>query len=714
MNNFFDYQEDARRATRYLFALFTCAVAATICTFYAICIAALNHHFLGLIPLWQPYLLLAVCAIVVPIVSLASVQKMRSLHKQGGRIVPESMGGVRAELETNDPNVRQLLNVVEEMAIAAGVAVPTIYILPYEGINALVAGFNPNEAALAVSEGATKKLSRSGLQGLIAHQFSHIVNGDMALNLKMLGLLHGLLVVHLTGQQLIISTNRKKRTSLNISALLNQDVSLISKRSKAKRHRSRYSRETVTSPIQLGIAVKVYRNTAFIVGALAPLSMLVGTCLMIFGAGRTLQIGEFLLFGGMFLLGFVLVGLPILGVVTLCGAFAAYVAGSVGLLFAQSVKIAIVKQRKFLADAAAVQFTRDPAAVVNALHSVSTPGASLVSSPVASTASHLFFSSVSGEDTHLLSVHPSITHRITRIRALIKSPQAIHPAQPHRKANTVPAASLAQHPPANRTEDTHIGTITALHLATAQSLIETLPSYLLTVARSQVGAVAIVYALLLSHDKHTRAKQTQIIFDSSETVAELLTNIEPVVASLNVRLRLPLLELCIPSLKTLKPTVAAQLFKRVKALVSADHKLSLSEYALQTVLQYRLAPHFHQEPPQKTYSGFSDVWNECLIVISAIAYSGHSQPERVKSAFRAGLAKLPASRQSICDEPRPCALPDIGRALVKLRQLTPSLKSTLAQACVQTALLDSKINDKEAEILRAILIPLGCPVPPFV
>jgi Zn-dependent protease with chaperone function len=98
----------------------------------------------------------------------------------GGSAVAESMGGRLVDSNTADPDERKLLNVVEEMAIASGVPMPQVYVQHWEdGINAFAAGHSTSDAAIAVTRGCIKILSRDELQGVIGHEFSHILNGDM-------------------------------------------------------------------------------------------------------------------------------------------------------------------------------------------------------------------------------------------------------------------------------------------------------------------------------------------------------------------------------------------------------------------------------------------------------------------------------------------------------------------------------------------------------
>src|SRR5262249_53748844 len=141
------------------------------------------------------------------LISGGSLYKIASLSG-GGRTVAELMGGRLLHPQTSDPDERRILNVVEEMAIAAGTPVPPVYLLENEdGINAFAAGHSPSDAVVGVTRGCVRTLSRDELQGVVAHEFSHILNGDMRLNLRLMGVLFGILLIGLTGYILLRSTS---------------------------------------------------------------------------------------------------------------------------------------------------------------------------------------------------------------------------------------------------------------------------------------------------------------------------------------------------------------------------------------------------------------------------------------------------------------------------------------------------------------------------
>jgi len=653
MKNFFEHQDQAKRTTSYLVFLFGCAIASTILAMYLACMLIAVHQ--GMVQsLWQLEWLIVIAVCVCLTIAFGSARKMSAL-RGGGSVVAQSLGGQLVSQDTSDAQARELLNVVEEMAIASGVAVPDVYLLPEASINAFAAGLTPNSAVIGVTQGCMNVLNRDELQGVIGHEFSHIVNGDMAINLKLMGLIHGLLLIHLIGRELLFGRTRHVSSSRG-------------------------------------------KNNGAVIGF----------------------------------------------------ACSAMIVGGIGWLFGQLIKSAVSRQREFLADASAVQFTRNPNGITDALRRIAQQSSHpKMSSSEAESASHLFFNNISplGAFANAFSTHPPLAERIRRLGGGSANLEpAAQPRTSHIQSSAsrqttgqstagqlgasgfaASSSSFANAGPANRSVNpgraevapaevvSTIGTVTPDHLDQAHSILSHLPAGLLESVRSQPGAVAVIYGLLLDTDVGVRSRQKQTITNSSQTVHDLLCNIEPLFAQVPVQSRLPLLELCIPTLKTLKPNVAAQIFNCVKALVQADGKLSLSEYALQTVLQYRLAPHFRPEPSPAGVTPLADIGPDSFVILSVLAKAGHSDPSQADYAFRNGISQLPkAAKQSTPSALPAYSLHDVSRSLTRLRTTTPKTKQAIAEACAHTVLTDSHTTDKEAELLRAILISLGCPTPPFL
>jgi Zn-dependent protease with chaperone function len=210
--DFFQQQDRARKKTKLLVFYFAIAVAALIVAVYFASLVIFSgvqsqqHHHFGDQPqfeLWNPQLFLGVALGVLAVVLIGSTYKTLALA-QGGSVVSEMMGGRPIAPNSNDPDERKLLNVVEEMAIASGVPVPQVYVMDEEdGINAFAAGHKPGDATITVTRGCMKILSRDELQGVIGHEFSHILNGDMRMNLRLMGIIFGILCLAILGRILL-------------------------------------------------------------------------------------------------------------------------------------------------------------------------------------------------------------------------------------------------------------------------------------------------------------------------------------------------------------------------------------------------------------------------------------------------------------------------------------------------------------------------------
>jgi Zn-dependent protease with chaperone function len=209
--DFFERQEKARKKTKLLVFYFVIAVAALIVAVYFASLviftgAQSHYHRFGEQPqfaLWNPQLFLGVAVGVLAVVFIGSSYKTMALSA-GGSAVSEMMGARLVNPNATDPDERKLLNVVEEMAIASGVPAPQVYVMDEEdGINAFAAGHKPGDATITVTRGCMKILSRDELQGVIGHEFSHILNGDMRLNLRLMGIIFGILCLAIIGRVLL-------------------------------------------------------------------------------------------------------------------------------------------------------------------------------------------------------------------------------------------------------------------------------------------------------------------------------------------------------------------------------------------------------------------------------------------------------------------------------------------------------------------------------
>ncbi len=662
--NFFEHQDQARRNTMQLLLLFALALCSMIVIIYlAVMFTVMASHTTGsLIPLWDLGTFLLVASAVLATVGMGSLWKIQAL-KAGGATVALNLGGQLVTVETQNLNEQRLLNVVEEMAIASGISVPQVYVLQDEsGINAFAAGFSPNQAVVAVTRGCLDNLTRDELQGVIAHEFSHILNGDMRLNIRLIGVLNGILVLYIIGRVLVRSSGGS-RSSKNQGA-------------------------------------------------------------------------------------FVLLGIVLI------------VVGLIGVFFGRLIKAAVSRQREFLADASAVQFTRDPSGISSALAKINQLSkGSRVLSPAAEEASHMFFSNALANGLFSFdwfATHPPLSTRIQRL-GLAGQYQAVAAAQSsgietvanqvgslqHEAAvmglagtGTPPVAAVATSAnSATGSEATsesatitasadqvvnQVGTASPEHLAYVQQTMAKMPEELRDALRHPHSAIAIVYGLLLDPD-HEEIRQKQLALleqNEPDDIVSAVRQFQSLILNLNPRLRLPLLDLTVPAIRTISAKQCGRVFNMVKMLVRADGRLSLSEYVLQIVLQRRLMPYFKPEQTnrgQVEYTKVEQIWSDCVTVLTGLARVGHSKTEDAAYALRSGLFRLPnATHQELPQTPPECGIYDIGNSLNKLEKAAPKLKQAIVDACAHTVMVDNDVTIQEAELLRAIVIALDCPLPPFL
>jgi Zn-dependent protease with chaperone function len=566
---------------------------------------------------FHPQILFWVTLITSSVVGMASLYKINQL-KGGGAVIAQELGGELLLPENADAQGQQLLNVVEEMAIAAGIPVPSVYLLNHEDqINAFAAGFDPKDAVLGVTRGSLEQLTRDELQGVIGHEFSHILNGDMRLNIKLMGVLHGILFVYLAGRVLLYTNNSRN------------------------------------NPVW----------------------------------------------------GF---GLALMGI------------GSMGLLGGRLIQSAVSRQREFLADASAVQFTRNPNGIAGALEKLAGIGSRL-ESPHAQAASHMFFGNAMGFawTGDLLATHPPLFKRIEKIRGVKVSNEG---ASQLLTSSTIRSGMMGFSGSSNTLAPDRVvqqvGTVTPEHYAHAQGLLAQLPESLRAALREPIGAIATIYGLFLeTEDPTLRDRQMQHLSQllPEAQLAQILAH-DTEIQFLDPRLRLPLVDLAVPTLRQCTPERLHSLLEQVEDLVNADGKWTIGEFALFLVLQRRLDASLfpHRETPIQ-FQTLEQVWPDCLVVLSALANAGAAKPEAIAYAFRCGAFKLPgATPQTVPEVPPTWTLTTLPEHLERLRQAAPKLKQVVINACAHTVLLDNEVTVEEAELLRAITITLDCPIPPFL
>ena len=646
--DFFERQDAARRTTTRLVMLFAVSMIAIIASIDLLVALVLAYADIesdaGLLQLARqraidPTVLACATGGTVLVVALGGAYKILDLWG-GGPVVAEHLGGRRLNSDTTVPTERQLLNVVEEMAIASGTPTPPVYLLDDEyGINAFAAGYGLDDAVIGVTRGTADRLSRDELQGVVAHEFSHILNGDMRLNLRLIALVHGIMVVALIGQFMF-----------RVVA-----YSGISRRGR---------REDTPLPL---IAM----------GALG------------LGAG--------------------LVAI-----------------GFLGMLFGSMIKAAVSRQREFLADASAVQFTRNPLGIAGALKKIGgLARGALVKSPNAPEVSHLFFGQATSGLISMFATHPPLSERIARLDPawdgkFVESqlpPDSEQLPAPASLVSAAAASGLASPDPGPslRLAVADIGRPSPMHLLYASQLVNQIPDPLMLAAHDTYSARALVYAMLI--DRHVSYRERQLDHLSRYADAGVLEETERLilpVARLDAVARLPLVEMAMPALGALTPRQYDVFRQNIGVLIAADDHLGLFEWSVQRIVTKHLdAQQGRAAPPRVRYRTLAPVGRQCALVLSMLAWVGHSSEMAAMRAFSAGwdLLGLPPAQLLSLEQ---CDFASLDNALCDLDGLAPMATRTLLQASAACIESDATVSVNESELLRAVAAALSSPMPPFV
>jgi Zn-dependent protease with chaperone function len=571
--NFFESQDRARKNTFQLVFLFALAVVTLIIMTNLLVmvvfgfISSQQMHSGGALLQkmdWQKFAL--VSAAVVTVVIGGSLYKIMALSA-GGRTVADGLGGQLIPQNTADLKQRRLLNVVEEMAIASGIPAPPVYILAGEpGINAFAAGFTPRDAVIGVTQGLIDHLSREQMQGVIAHEFSHIFNGDMRLNIRLMGVLNGILIIGLAGYFIMRSTafsGRGRRDSK--------------------------------------------------------------------GGGQILALG---------------IGLMVIG-------FA-------GTFFGGLIKAAVSRQREYLADASAVQFTRNPDGIAGALKRIGgLEQGSIVENPGAPEISHAFFAQgVSGFMQGLSATHPPLEKRILAIDPhwdgefeVVDKIDPLRDEKDDGKKQTLSREELAQKAATVAVGATmatvanaidQIGNPKQETIDHARTLIAGLPEVITEAVREPFGARAVMYSFALDPGREVRDKQLMHLQAHADPDVFVLTQkLIPDMNGLDIKYRSPLIDMAIPALKQISIGQYQAFKKNLTALIEMDSRIDLLEWSLQKILFTHLDGHFFKPaPPKVRYSNVRDLRQEVRLILSVMAYAGQQEQQDVEAAFSAAAQAL--------------------------------------------------------------------------
>ena len=658
--NFFENQDAARRNTRIMVALYLLAVVDVVLAVDLLLgVAYLRVSDLGLRPGTGLFaMFFAVLGSVYAWGAIATTGLIFSVSvvriwklAEGGTMVAAMIGARAVSPSTRDPLEKRLLNVVEEMAIASGVRVPKVYVMDEEkGINAFAAGYNVSNAVVAVTRGTLETLSRDELQGVIGHEFSHILNGDMWLNINMIGVLSGIVFIGGIGSFLM----------------------RVSRRSDGKSA------------------------------------------------------------GGGFALGLAL-----------------FLIGYIGVFFARMIKAAVSRQREFLADAASVQFTRNPDGIAGALDQIRASGrGALIDNRHAEDMSHMFFGQgitvwISG----LFATHPPIEDRIARVRP------GFQPSRYRaRRAAVAPSAEIGTQfgPVSALAGDSHggpdpgsgnassgqrvddsgvawgrsaddgakmVGTLDAGRIDYAARLIARLPADLHSALHETSSAGAAILATLLApRDEVLNAQLDAVRALGQEALAERAHTLMPQVRGLGTGYDLTLVDLALPAMKAATPEDKSQLLAALEAVIHADRRISLQEFVVLTLVKTQLAE--RARPAAGKGKPLAALRSDVVLVMSLMAQAGRGRgadpalDRAMADAFAAGAHIVGMSDAQLLHRDR-LSLESAGLALERLMSVAPLAKAILVKALFTVVSADGTIRVLEAELMRLIGAVLDCPLPPM-
>jgi len=623
--NFFRAQDDARGRTTKLVVLLVLAIIILISGLYALAVVGSSNPSRGR-PLdwWQPELFLGTSGVALLVIVAGSLIRISALSA-GGASIAIGLGGRQIHGRGASPGERRLLNVVEEMAIASGLPVPACYVLEDPGINAFAAGNDPKDAVIGVTRGALDLLTRDELQGVVAHEFSHIGNGDMRMNLRLVGAVAGLLALTQLGYLLIRIAPRGRD------------------------------------------------------GAKVGLPMMVaGAVVILFGLG--------------------------------------------GVFFSRVIQASISRQREYLADASAVQFTRNPLGLAGALKKLArgTTAPARQRAPrdrfeeeanddgspnlgfAQSEAQHMFFSSTPGFWDSLFSTHPPLEDRIRRIDPAFDGKLPAGPvarvsdeadAPVSRLGGAAPTAAVPAPAPTRAP--------TNLEIQEAVQFNGRFPETLRDALAEPIGAMGLAFAFVLSSSSaHREAQLASIVTLAGGEVALEARRLQPVVRALPAGFRLPALDLALPALRVLSPSQRAT-FRDALAGFGASTEDGLVGLLVQgAVRRYLELP-----PPLGQAHGLT-MPQHYGFVLSAVVHASSESAEGRQLAYERAADALGVALDPLLP-PEAVDLAQVDGSLAALLKLSVAARRVFVRACGVAVLSDGKAEPREVEILRAVADSLG-------
>lgn len=665
--DFFEAQDNALARTKWLVFYFFAAVVLIIVAVYLAVTAGVfyYHHKAGLSEAPQLISFLRIIltsSVVIPMICMGSFWKISQLRSKGGGGVAEALGGRKITSSTKRANERKLRNVVEEMAIASGLPVPEVYILDREsGINAFAAGFSFNDAAVGITRGALEQFDRDELQGVVAHEFSHILNGDMQLNTRLSGWIHGIIMLTLLGRGFwrLIGGGDSDNDGGG------------------------------------GIYIGGGRSRG---GG---------------GGGSDSKGGG----AGALILAIILVAVLIT------------IIGFIGEFFARLIQASVSRQREFLADASAVQFTRNPEGIGNALRRIGGfHRHAIVGHPNTSEFAHSFFSSSLKSGVSIWATHPPLDQRISKIvkdwKGDFLKPRPRPKPETPRKKETQQRSPFGGIAGRNAGENSDfqkmltaglfmrcLGELKTNSQAYAQKIHAKLQVNWPEAFEDAEASPALLLSLLHHTDGASAAKQLEVLESSYPDFSESITHFAKKLKELDRSERLIMIGILADRLpEALIESERREFIECVEAFVAADEKVTPFEIAcLQTVRRSLLK---ESDFAPKRHANDAIVEAASILATRLLAETrieGLSANDILESASKQApyFMNLLGTAESV--DPA-----SIAKAFDTLASSHFGIRKQFLAICERIVAADKKASIEEVELLRAIAIGIAVPAAPIL
>lgn len=640
--DFFSAQQSAKRSTLLLIFLFLLAIVfllalSNLFLFQYLYLSEYSDFTFSITKLELVYdknLSLVLSISILIFIIIGSFYKLITLSS-GGTAIAESLGGTIISRNSKNPQHKVILNVVEEMAIAAGMPVPKVYLLNERGINAFAAGWKVSNAVIGITQGALDMLSREELQGVIAHEFSHIFNGDMKINIRLIAILHSILMIGQIGNFALRSLrygsgSRRSSNSKNGSGVL------------------------VILAIGLGMSIIGYTGT----------------------------------------------------------------------FFGNWIKSLISRQREFLADASAVQYTRNNLGIANALKKIGGASyGSMIRYASANEYSHGYFA-LSDLKTSFFSfsTHPPLKDRIKRIQPswngnfiTVKNPYAEQDAINQQAQKEAKKEGLAKAFALNAALNNinNIGDINNQQFDLAKQWQQQIPDFIKLYSQEPSEARLLIYALLLDKDETIAKKQLAIIEQSQKGSTKTVKWISKQISQLEMAYDINTIDMALPSLQLMSLNQFKEFAGIMKKLIKADNKIDLNEWIIQRMLLQHLKEHYGlRKKALSNYFVLGSARHAIETTLSLLSYIDHTTKEQAEFSFNVAIKSIGASAFKHLDKSE-LTLKALDKAVDELEQLKPPLKKKFLNAATHCISHDGEIKKQSYEILRAIASCIDTPLPPI-